>query len=57
MPGHLADLLAAAGHVPGIVVLGSAMPMGSTLEELLLLAQVATREDLRDRITYLPLLR
>ncbi|AGY60069.1 DUF5615 family PIN-like protein [Gloeobacter kilaueensis] len=54
MPGHLEAHLAAGGHVPGILTLRPWASMGEVIEELLLLADVAVPDDLRDQLVFIP---
>lgn len=55
MPRHLRDHLAEGRHVPGIFQLNPHMTMGDTIEELVLIWEVASIQDYRDAIIYLPL--
>ncbi len=55
MPRHLNDHLALARHVPGILVINSAMTMGQMIDELVLLAGASEAGEYRDLILYLPL--
>jgi len=55
MPGHLADHLAGNRSVPGILTLRKNALMGRVIEDLLLIAEVGTGEEFRNRIRYIPL--
>ncbi len=55
MPRHLADHLAAGRRVPGIVMLDEDLGIGGNIDELLLVAGASHSDELRDRITYLPI--
>ena len=54
MPVHLKDHLAQGRHMPGIITLNPDMSMGETIEELILIAETALKDEYRDRIGYLP---
>lgn len=54
MPAHLGEHLAQERHIPGIITLNGEMSVGETIEELVLIAEVGTIGDYRDRIEYLP---
>jgi hypothetical protein len=55
MPRHLADHLALDRHVPGILVINPALPIGELLDELVLIAGASEENEYRDLILYLPL--
>jgi hypothetical protein len=55
MPVHLEDHLRAGRHSPGILTIKPDMGIGETLDELILVAELALPADLLDRIVYLPL--
>jgi hypothetical protein len=55
MPRHLSDHLALGRHVPGILVINPATPMGQLIEELVLIAGASEPGEYRDLILYLPL--
>lgn len=55
LPGHLAAHLAAGRHCPGIVWMKSGASYESVIENLILIAEVARADDLRDQITVVPL--
>ena len=55
MPGHLADHLAAGGHVPGIFVLRRTRAIGDVVDDLMFIAGAAFDDEFRDRIIYVPL--
>jgi hypothetical protein len=55
MPGHLAAHLAQGRHLPGIIQLPEEGENDAVIGELLLIWEAADPEELRDRITYLPL--
>jgi hypothetical protein len=57
MPQHLADHLAAGGHVPGIFTISGAMTIAELVDELTILAGASFPEDFADQIRYLPILR
>ena len=54
MPTHLAEHLSRERHIPGIITLNSAMGIGDTIEELILIAEVGNPDAYQDRIVYLP---
>ena len=55
MPVHLQHHLAAGHHVPGIFVLNPSMTMGTTIDELLLIAGASEAEEYGALLLYLPL--
>ena len=55
MPVHLQHHLAAGHHVPGIMVLNPSMTMGTTVDELHLIAAASEAEEYGDLLLYLPL--
>lgn len=55
MPVHLAEHLAQSRHIPGIFILNPSLSMGATLEDLMVVAEVAIEDEYQDRIEYLPL--
>lgn len=54
MPVHLADHLAAARHVPGILLLNPGMGIGESVEYLILAAHTARPDEYRDCMLHLP---
>ncbi len=54
MPRHLADHLAADRNIPGILALRKNASMGSAIEDLILIAEVAAIEEFKNRIRYIP---
>ncbi len=55
MPRHLADHLALSRHIPGILLMNPALPIGELLDELVLIAGASAEHEYRDLILYLPL--
>ena len=55
MPDHLANHLAAGGHVPGILTLSPTMGLKDTVDELILIANASDEHEFRDQIRYLPI--
>lgn len=55
IPKHLDDHLAAGYHVPGIVMINSGMPMGTILDDLILIAAASHEDEYNDQIVYVPL--
>lgn len=55
MPRHLKEHLAKGRHVPGIFQLNPHMTMGDTIEELIVIWEIASTHDYRDTMVYLPL--
>ena len=55
MPRHLADHVALGRHIPGILVMNPALPIGELLDELVLIAGASDEHEYRDLILYLPL--
>lgn len=55
MPGFAYRRVAEGKPMPGVVVVPNQMPVGLAIEDLLLMIQVGTREELRDRVVRLPL--
>lgn len=55
MPRHLVDHLALGRHIPGILVINPALPIGDLLDELVLIAGASDENEYRDLMLYLPL--
>ena len=55
IPKHLSDHLAAGHHVPGIIMINSSVPMGTILDDLILIAAASHEDEYNDRIVYVPL--
>jgi hypothetical protein len=55
MPVHLADHLAAGGHIQGIVVIKRTMSPGELADELLFIAGGSFPDEYLDRIIHLPI--
>lgn len=55
MPGFAYGRVAAEEAMPGMVVVPDQMPIGAVIEDLLLLIQIATPDELQDRVIRLPL--
>lgn len=55
MPGFAYQRVAEGKLMPGVVVVPNRMSIGEAIEELLLVIQVGTPEELRDRVIRLPL--
>jgi hypothetical protein len=56
VPVHLAEHLAAVGHVPGIFMLNPELSIGDTIQEPIDAAYASLEDEYRDQIRYLPLL-
>jgi hypothetical protein len=54
MPRHVRDRLAAGRHVPGVIIVDGLAPIGTCVEDVLLLAECADETDCRDQIHFLP---
>ena len=54
MPVHLTDHLAQGRHIPGIIVLNTHLPVGETVQQLILLACASFADEFRDQIIHLP---
>lgn len=55
MPVHLSDHLNHGQHIPGIFALKPKASLGEILDDLILIAEVNTPQEFRDRIVYIPL--
>lgn len=55
MLGHADERVRRGGHHAGVVKVPQTLSIGRAIEDLELLAQVATREEMRDQILHLPL--
>lgn len=55
MPRFAYERVAAGEPMPGVVVVPNQMSIGVAIEDLLVLIQVGSPEDLRDRVIRLPL--
>jgi hypothetical protein len=55
MPRHLADHLAAGGHVPGIIMPKAGAAFGEILDDLVLITVAGRPDEFRDTVTYVPL--
>jgi len=55
MPRHLADHLASAKHVPGILVINPERGLGTMIDQLVLIASASSEEEYQDLIIYLPI--
>ena len=55
IPKHLDDHLAAGHHVPGIIMINSSVPMGTILDDLILIAAASHENEYNDQIVYVPL--
>jgi len=55
MPVHLSDHLNRGQHIPGIFALKPKASLGEILDDLILIAEVNTPQEFRDRIVYIPL--
>jgi len=53
-PMHLRAHLDEGHHIPGILILNPNMSIGTTIDELALIWQVADRDEYHDRIEFLP---
>lgn len=54
IPKHLSDHLAAGHQVPGIIMINSSVPMGTILDDLILIAGASHEDEFRNRIIYIP---
>jgi predicted nuclease of predicted toxin-antitoxin system len=55
MPVHLADHLSQGRHIPGILAFRRNAKVGDIIEDLILIADTATKEEFQDQIVYVPL--
>ena len=55
MPRHLAGHLAEGRNIPGIITVDLNAPMGTILEDLILMAGASGEDEFLNRIVYLPL--
>lgn len=55
IPQHLADHIEQDRHVPGILILNPNSSIGETIDELILIAEAVTADELQDRLDYLPI--
>ena len=55
IPKHFYDHLAAGHHVPGIILINSGVPMGTILDDLILIAGASDEDEYIDQIIYIPL--
>jgi hypothetical protein len=55
MPKHAAGRMQAGNHVSGRVVVSQRLPIGLAVDEILVIAEVATIEDFVNRVLYVPL--
>lgn len=56
MIGHADDRVRRGDHHAGVIKVPQTLSVGRAIEDLALIAEVATREDLRDQVLHLPLL-
>jgi hypothetical protein len=54
MPKHVRNRLAAGAHLPGVLIVDDLAPIGSCLEDILLVAECSDERDWEDKIVYLP---
>ena len=54
IPKHLSDHLVAGHHVPGIIIINSGVPMGTILDDLILIAGASDEDEYIDQIIYIP---
>ena len=55
MLGHADDRVRRGAHHAGVVKVPQTMAVGRAIEDLVLIAEAATPEDLRDQVLHLPL--
>lgn len=55
MPGHLTDLLAAGGHLAGMILPRPEANLGQLVQSLVVIAFAGSPDDLFDNLTYIPL--
>lgn len=55
MPGHVKEHLNRNKHFPGIIELNPNIPMGESIEELLLIWNASDINEYEDRLIYLPI--
>ncbi|MAT95955.1 MAG: hypothetical protein CL608_02210 [Anaerolineaceae bacterium] len=56
MPQHVADALASGQNIAGVIVVPQSMPIGEAIQDILLLAEHCSPEEMQDwMIVYLPL--
>lgn len=56
MPGHLADHVAAGGHVPGVFLVQPQLPVDVLALSLAYVAGASLTDEHRDQIAFLPLI-
>jgi predicted nuclease of predicted toxin-antitoxin system len=55
MPRHFAEILAAGATSPGVFLVRQDTPLGSVIEDLVLIWTASTHEDWKNRIVVIPL--
>jgi hypothetical protein len=55
MPSHAYDRVTAGLRMPGVCVVPQSLPLGRTIEELVIVFACSTREDWDNQVRYLPL--
>lgn len=55
MPTHLSDHLATGRHVPGILIVDLGAPIGSVLDDLILIALASYENEFLNCVAYVPL--
>jgi len=53
--GRAFQRIKAGAEMPGVIAMAQSMPIGSAIEDLVLIAECATSEEYRDQVWYLPL--
>jgi hypothetical protein len=55
MPSHAYDRVKIGLRMPGVCVVPQSLPMGSAIEELVIVSACSTKEDWENQVRYLPL--
>jgi hypothetical protein len=55
MPSHAYDRIGAGLRMPGVCVAPQSLPLGRTIEELVIVLACSTTEDWENQVRYLPL--
>ncbi len=55
LPDHFADLLASGRHSPGVLLVSQTLPIGVSIQELLLIWEASEPEEWRDLCVHIPL--
>jgi hypothetical protein len=54
MPRHFRERLAGGAHVPGVFIVDDLAPIGSCIDDILLIDECSSQDEWRDQIRYLP---